>query len=166
MKLGLNNNQLKIIAMVAMLLDHIGAYLFPQVRWLRIIGRLAYPIFAFMIAEGCRHTKNRVRYLLQMGGLAAVCQLVDYVARGSLYQCILVTFTLSILTICAIDSGSSAKAAEAVMTMANRRTRAVARDNILFFIHQASFFSFWGSSGRSAGSATWAAPRWEPRWPA
>ena len=104
MKLGLNNNQLKIIAMIAMLLDHIGAYLFPQVRWLRIVGRLAYPIFAFMIAEGCRHTKNRVRYLLQMGGLAAVCQLVDYVARGSLYQCILVTFTLSIITIYTIDN--------------------------------------------------------------
>ena len=103
MKLGLTNNQLKVIAMVAMLLDHIGACLLPQVRWLRIVGRLAYPIFAYMIAEGCRHTKSRVRYLLQMGGLAAVCQLVDYIATGSLYQCILVTFTLSIVMIYAID---------------------------------------------------------------
>ena len=103
MKLGLTNNQLKVIAMVAMLLDHIGACLLPQVRWLRIVGRLAYPIFAYMIAEGCRHTKSRVRYLLQMGGLAAVCQLVDYIVTGSLYQCILVTFTLSIVMIYAID---------------------------------------------------------------
>ena len=104
MKLGLTNNQLKIIAMVSMLLDHIGAYLFPQVHWLRIVGRLAYPIFAYMIAEGCRHTKHRTRYVLQLGGLAAVCQLVDYIVQGSLYQCILVTFTLSILTIYAIDN--------------------------------------------------------------
>jgi len=47
MKLGLTNNQLKIIAMVSMLLDHVGLMLFPQVRWLRIVGRLAYPIFAY-----------------------------------------------------------------------------------------------------------------------
>ena len=103
MKLGFTNNQLKIIAMIAMLIDHIGAYLFPQVRWLRIIGRLAYPIFAYMIAEGCHHTKSRIRYFLQMAGLAAICQLVGYIASGSMYQCILVTFSLSILTIYAID---------------------------------------------------------------
>lgn len=104
MKLGFTNNQLKIIAMIAMLIDHIGAYLFPQVRWLRIIGRLAYPIFAYMIAEGCHHTKSRIRYFLQMAGLAAICQLVDYIARGSVYQCILVTFSLSILLIGAIEN--------------------------------------------------------------
>lgn len=104
MKLGLTNNQLKIIAMISMLLDHVGVILFPQVRWLRIAGRLAYPIFAYMIAEGCNHTKNRTRYFLQIGGLAAVCQLVYYIADGSLYQSILVTFSLSILCIYAIDN--------------------------------------------------------------
>ena len=104
MKLGFTNNQLKIIAMIAMLIDHIGAYLFPQVRWLRIIGRLAYPIFAYMIAEGCHHTKSRIRYFLQMAGLAAICQLVYYIAMGSLYQCILVTFSLSVVIIYAIDN--------------------------------------------------------------
>ena len=103
MKLGLNNNQLKIIAMVAMLIDHVGAYLCPGIEWMRIVGRLAYPIFAFMIAEGCAHTRSRVRYLLQMVGLAAICQVVYYFAQGSLYQCILVTFSLSILLIYAID---------------------------------------------------------------
>ena len=103
MKLGFTNNQLKIIAMISMLLDHVGVALFPQVRWLRIAGRLAYPIFAYMIAEGCVHTKNRTRYFLQIAGLATVCQLVYYIAEGSLYQSILVTFSLSILCIYAID---------------------------------------------------------------
>ena len=56
---GLSNDRLKIIAAAAMLIDHIGAYLLPQVRILRIIGRIAFPIFAFMIAEGCRYTKNK-----------------------------------------------------------------------------------------------------------
>jgi hypothetical protein len=103
MKLGFTNNQLKIIAMVCMLIDHVGAYLLPQYRWMRIVGRLAYPIFAYMIAEGCHHTRNRLRHLLVMAGFAAVCQLVYYFALDSLYMCILVTFTLSIGLIYAID---------------------------------------------------------------
>ena len=47
----LNGNHLKLIAAFAMLLDHAGILLFPRVRLLRILGRLAYPIFAFMIAQ-------------------------------------------------------------------------------------------------------------------
>jgi len=104
MKIGLTNNQLKIIAMICMLCDHVGLALFPELRWMRIVGRLAYPIFAYMIAEGYAHTKNRLRYFLQISGLAAVCQLVYYVALGSLYQSILVTFSLSILCMFAIDN--------------------------------------------------------------
>ena len=50
-KFGLTNNQLKIIAMLSMLADHIGVQLFPDLQILRIIGRLALPIFAYMIAE-------------------------------------------------------------------------------------------------------------------
>ena len=96
MKLGLSNNQLKILAMVSMTLDHVGVYLFPQVLWLRIVGRLAFPIYAFMIAEGCRHTRSPGRYLGCLAGLAAICQVVSYIATGSLYQCILVTFSLSV----------------------------------------------------------------------
>ena len=96
MKPGLSNNQLKIIAMVAMTLDHIGAYLFPQILWLRIVGRLAFPIYAFMIAEGCRYTRNPMRYLGSLAAIALVCQVVSYIAIGSLYQCIMVTFSLSV----------------------------------------------------------------------
>ena len=49
----LSGNALKIIAALAMVADHVGLMFFPQVRILRIIGRLAYPIFAYMIAQGC-----------------------------------------------------------------------------------------------------------------
>lgn len=101
---GLNGNQLKLIALVAMTADHIGVQLFPQVLLLRIIGRLALPIFAYMIAQGCRYTRNKVRYLATIAIVALVCQLVYFIAMGSLYQCILVTFSLSILLIFALDS--------------------------------------------------------------
>lgn len=95
-KIGLTGNQLKILAMITMTIDHIGAELFPHILWLRIIGRLAMPIFAFMIAEGCRHTRNPLRYLGTLAGFACLCQVVYFFAMGSLYMCILVTFSMSV----------------------------------------------------------------------
>lgn len=105
---GLTGNQLKIIAMVTMTCDHVGLQMFPQLLWLRIIGRLAMPIYAYMIAEGCRHTRNRKKYLLRLLGMGALCQVVYLVAMGSLYQCILITFSLSVLMICALDHAETA----------------------------------------------------------
>ena len=49
---------LKIIAFVTMAIDHIGYVFFPQYMWLRVIGRLAFPIFAYCLALGCVYTKN------------------------------------------------------------------------------------------------------------
>ncbi len=104
MKKGfLTGNQLKIIALVSMTVDHIGAYIFQSVDVLRIIGRLAFPIFAYMIAEGCAYTKNRKRYLLTMLLLGLGCQLVLFAATKSLFQCILITFSLSIGLIYLLD---------------------------------------------------------------
>ena len=100
---GLTNNQLKIIAMLAMLIDHVGLQLLPHVGILRCIGRIAFPIFAYMIAEGCRHTKNRKRYLLSILMLGIVCQAVYSVALGSLYMNVLLTLSASILMIYSID---------------------------------------------------------------
>ena len=82
-KIGLNINQLKLIAAVSMLLDHVGYFLFPTVTVLRIIGRLAFPIFAFCISEGCRYTRNRLRYWLQILLCAVVFQVVAFIAEGA-----------------------------------------------------------------------------------
>ena len=95
----LSGNALKLIAAFAMLCDHAGLLLFPNVELFRIIGRLAFPIFAFMIAESCRYTRSRLRYLLTMACLALVFQIVYFVAMDSLKMCIFVTFSLSILII-------------------------------------------------------------------
>ena len=97
-KIGLNNNQLKLIALLTMTVDHIGLLLLPQYTILRIIGRISFPIYAYLIAEGCTHTRSMGRYLGLMAGLAILCR-VCFVALEIVYQCILVTFTLSILLI-------------------------------------------------------------------
>lgn len=103
-KLGfLNGNALKIIAAVLMFIDHMGMLLFPGIRLFRIIGRLSMPIFAFMIAEGCKYTKNKLRYLLTISVLALIYQIAYYIYDGSTYMCILVTFSLSIIMIYALN---------------------------------------------------------------
>ena len=101
--LQLTGNQLKIIAMVAMTLDHVGMLLFPQFPILRILGRLAMPIYAYMVAEGCRYTHSRKKYLFRLLGLGLVCQVVYFLAIDSLYQCILITFSLSAAVIFCMD---------------------------------------------------------------
>lgn len=100
----LTGNQLKLLAMLAMTCDHVGLQLFPELDFLRWIGRLAMPLYAYMIAEGCRYTRNRKRYFMGIALLGLVCQLVYFFAMGSLYQCILVTFSLSILLIYLLDN--------------------------------------------------------------
>lgn len=102
-RFGLTGNQLKLIAMAAMTLDHIGSHLLPQFPLLRILGRLAMPLYAYMIAEGCRYTHDRMRYFLRIAALALVCQVVYWFAAHSLYQCILVTFSMSVACICTAD---------------------------------------------------------------
>ena len=57
---------LKIIAFVTMAIDHIGYVFFPQYMWLRVIGRLAFPIFAYCLALGCVYTKNPKKYALRL----------------------------------------------------------------------------------------------------
>ena len=65
----LNANQLKIIAIAAMTIDHAAAIFLPHgllKMILRCIGRLAAPIMCYMIAEGYHHTSNRKSYLLRL----------------------------------------------------------------------------------------------------
>ncbi len=90
--------------MICMLLDHVGLALLPQVQILRILGRISLPIFAYMIAEGCKYTKNRKRYFGIIFAMAFVFQLVYLVFMNDLYQGILVTFSLSIAIIFSVES--------------------------------------------------------------
>lgn len=104
---GISATALKIIGMIAMTIDHIGYFLFPQIEAFRIIGRIAYPIFAYMIAEGCRYTRNKVKYLLSVLGVGCGCSAVSYITEGSLYQSILITFACSIALIFVLEKAIS-----------------------------------------------------------
>lgn len=99
----LSGNTLKLIAATLMVIDHTGALLFPELLILRIIGRPGFTLFAFLIAEGCRYTRHRVKHFLSVFGIAALCQVVFTVATGSYHMNALLTFSLAILLCYALD---------------------------------------------------------------
>lgn len=99
----LSGNMLKLIACAAMVVDHLGLMCFRDDTYLRIIGRLAFPIFAFMIAEGARHTRNRLRYFLTMLTEGVLMQLVYTGLLRDNHLNIFITFSISILLIYAFD---------------------------------------------------------------
>ncbi len=69
------NDVLKIIAMVTMLIDHIGYMFYPELKYLRIIGRIAYPIFAYMIAMGWTHTSSKKDYFIRLSIFGLISQI-------------------------------------------------------------------------------------------
>jgi len=105
----LSGSQLKLIGAACVLLDHAGELLFPRIRLLRILGRLAYPIFAFMIAEGCRYTRNKLRYFLMVFALGVGCQAVYFLTTGDTKLNILLTFSWSVLLIYALQAADHAE---------------------------------------------------------
>lgn len=78
---------LKLLAMTSMAIDHTGAILFPENEVLRIVGRLAFPIYCFLLAEGFVYTSSRRRYLFRMAVWGVVLEPVfDLAFYGTTWQ--------------------------------------------------------------------------------
>ena len=80
-KYGINSNVLKTIALIAMVIDHIGFYFeafIPTGVYVvcRAIGRIAMPIFVYILVQGFFHTKDFNKYLLRISGLAVLTQIL------------------------------------------------------------------------------------------
>lgn len=119
---------LKLIAAVSMLIDHTGLLLFPQYRIFRIIGRLAFPLYAYCIAEGFRYTRNRFMYFLRIFVLGLICQVVYTVTDRRVYIGILLVFSYSMILMACLDSfkkaaGGNVSALNRSLTKLFRRTK-------------------------------------------
>ena len=100
--------QLKLLAILAMTADHIGAVFFPEIPLLRWIGRLAMPVLCFFIGEGLRHTRSPRRYLLRLTWFALLSELpFDLAFYGGIewgHQNVYFTLALGLLALWAIQS--------------------------------------------------------------
>ena len=80
-RLSLSGFQLKYIALIAMVFDHIH-YFFDYTGkipiWFAMIGRLAAPLFLFSVIEGFIHTRNRKKYFLKIYALAILMGLIQF----------------------------------------------------------------------------------------
>lgn len=73
-KTNRDTDLIKLLACVFMLIDHAGKMLFPQIIEMRLIGRLAFPMFAYSMAVGAVYTRDPVRYLSRLALLALISQ--------------------------------------------------------------------------------------------
>ena len=65
---------LKMLALITMVIDHVGAVFFPQLYWLRYIGRISMPIYAFLISQGYKYTRNFTRYAIRLAIFAVISE--------------------------------------------------------------------------------------------
>lgn len=98
---------LKILALFFMIVDHIGFIFFPGEIIFRTIGRLALPLFAYQMAVGFSHTKNKKKHILKLLSFAIICQ-IPYMLMLNIYNVsmtlnILFTFVLALLSISILE---------------------------------------------------------------
>ena len=84
---GLSGSALKVIALISMVIDHVALYLMEHgtvlYETMRCIGRIAFPVFAFLIAEGFIHTRSRYRYFFTLLGFAVISEIPWYLLNGA-----------------------------------------------------------------------------------
>ena len=84
---GLSGSVLKVIAMISMVIDHVALYLMDDstvlYETMRCIGRIAFPVFAFLIAVGFIHTRSRYRYFFTLLGFAVISEMPWYLLNGT-----------------------------------------------------------------------------------
>lgn len=118
----IDGSTLKLIAVITMLIDHLAAGVllrYLQTDWtdtgyelyslMRGIGRIAFPIFCFLLTEGFMHTKSRGRYALRMGVFALISEVpFDLLFRGRIletgYQNVFFTLLIGVCTMTVIDA--------------------------------------------------------------
>jgi hypothetical protein len=76
----MNAFHIKLLALGTMFIDHIGLFFFPESFLLRTIGRISFPLFAWLIANGAYHTKNINKYFVRLFVFALISQIPYWLA--------------------------------------------------------------------------------------
>jgi hypothetical protein len=100
---------LKIIAVLAMLIDHIGCIFFEEIEVLRVLGRPAFVLFSIILGIGIFHTRDRTAYAKRLLILAVISQPIAHLAYGAEAFNILFSFVLSIFIISMFEKFNETK---------------------------------------------------------
>lgn len=105
---ALSGSSLKVIAVVSMVIDHCAYFLMEpetvQYEVMRCVGRIAFPVFAFLIVEGFLHTRNRMRYLFTLLCFAVVSEVPWSLLNGNDgTHNVLFTLALGVTTLMFLD---------------------------------------------------------------
>lgn len=100
-KVEITSMSLHMMAMLFMLCDHLWGTIIPGNDWLTCVGRLAFPVFAFLLVEGYFHTKNLKKYVARIFIFAVLSEVPFNLAMGSrlfypIHQNVLWSFLLSL----------------------------------------------------------------------
>ncbi|KUP34388.1 conjugal transfer protein TraX [Bacillus halotolerans] len=77
----MNSFVLKLLAIIFMVFDHVYTYIPKYPIWFGYVGKLAAPIFFFMIVEGFIYTRNRKKYIIRLFGFAIIMVALDYILK-------------------------------------------------------------------------------------
>jgi hypothetical protein len=91
------------IAMITMLVDHVGFIFFPETDIFRIIGRIAFPLYCWFLVQGYQHTRNHKKYMSRLLGLACISQVPYMLALQKFELNVIFTLLLSLISLYALD---------------------------------------------------------------
>ncbi len=137
----LNSFQLKCIAMFVMVLDHAWGTIAIDHTWLTALGRIAFPIFAFQVAEGFSRTHDRKKYLKRMFVFALISEIpFNFMSGGPFYpmhQNVMFTFTLAIIALMIVERSKEKGTAVYAVTFAVTFV-------VSFIAGYITFVDYWG----------------------
>ncbi len=145
MKTDGRNDLLKIIAIVTMLIDHVGVLLLPELDILRTIGRISFPIFCFFIANGFRYTSDRKKYFTRILIFAFISQIpymfLNYDAKFEpLHFNVLFLFAYSIIVLHFIDKFRDKKVLATLITIVLIAIPVILKFNIAGFMFSYNYY--------------------------
>lgn len=107
-RFGLSHSSLQLIAMACMLCDHTCTVLLSQYKWMKCVGRLAFPIYCFLLVEGFYHTHNCTKYIMRLAVFGLLSELPFNLAFSGggtsyIYQNVMWTLLIGLLCVAALD---------------------------------------------------------------